>query len=454
MKDSPQCHFCRESRDVQAFSEQHLLNGDVTTGLVPVGESITAEHNRFEVLLHYLQTGTLPWQVANVSASDQAAALRGTCRDEWLRMQDHLKASREETPFYFRLLQLLTEEEYAQLIGVISGTIPQEFRAVAMQCLTLLLDGKSERVRHNHYTRLSLMAGVLAESIGWQKRSTARSLFKVAVAAVPLHERHLLKKFLAARSRQVASPFRQDGTDTVAWRFVSTPGAVEAKLPESTRHGLSRELRQELGPGDHKEVRLLHPSVYSEKNREPAVPHDFGRQLRSAPIDELYPLLVQQAGLVLLHPYIVRFFENCGVKDAASDVLRSSALPRAAALLHFLATGHKDLYEFELGLIKTLLGLKPETPLLICSGLLTQEDIEESEALFQTVIGQWSVLKNTSIHGVRFSFIERPGVLRQEENGWRLNVERKSFDVLLDQIPWGISIIKLPWMQQAILTEW
>ena len=191
---------------LKLLKEQQQLNGDVTTGQVPVGEAITAERNRFEDLLHYLQTGTLPWQVANFGASDLAAAFRATCRDEWLRMQDHLKASREETPFYFRLLQLLTEEEYAQLIGVISGTIPQEFRAVAMQCLTLLLDGKSERVRHNHYTRLSLMAGVLAESIGWQKRSTARSLFKVAVAAVPLHERHLLKKFLAARSRQVALP--------------------------------------------------------------------------------------------------------------------------------------------------------------------------------------------------------------------------------------------------------
>jgi len=436
------------------LKEQQQLNGDVTTAHIPVKETITAERNRFEDLLHYLQTGTLPWQVANFGASDLAAAFRATCRDEWLRMQDHLKASREETPFYFRLLQLLTEEEYAQLIGVISGTIPQEFRAVAMQCLTLLLDGKSERVRHNHYTRLSLMAGVLAESIGWQKRSTARSLFKVAVAAVPLHERHLLKKFLAARSRHVASPFRQDGTDTVAWRFVSTPGAFDAKLTESTRHGLSRELRQESGPGDHKEARLLHLRVSSEINREPAVPHDFGRQLRSDPIDELYPLLVQQAGLVLLHPYIVRFFENCGVKDTASDVLRSSALPRAATLLHFLATGRKDLYEFELGLIKTLLGLQPETPLLVCAGLLTQEDIEEAESLFQSVIGQWSVLKKTSIHGVRFSFIERPGMLRQEENGWRLNVERKPFDILLDQIPWSISIIKLPWMQQAILTEW
>ncbi len=170
--------------------------------------------------------------------------------------------------------------------------------------------------------------------------------------------------------------------------------------------------------------------------------------------EALFPLLVQQAGLVLLHPFLPRFLENTAILEKGHAQLTASALGRAAALLYLLATGREEFYEYELGLIKVMLGLHPEFPLPVCAGLVKPEDGEEAEALLQSAIGHWGALKNTSVSGLRSAFLERQGLLREEGDLWKLQVERGPFDVLLDQLPWSISIVRLPWMRKAIYTEW
>jgi hypothetical protein len=35
-----------------------------------------------------------------------------------------------------------------------------------------------------------------------------------------------------------------------------------------------------------------------------------------------------------------------------------------------------------------------------------------------------------------------------------LQVEAESFDMLLGKLPWGISTMKLPWMNKPIFTDW
>ena len=402
-----------------------------------VEEDVSAERNRFDMLLRYMKTGAVPRQAASLTSSDQAAALGNTCHDEWRQLLEYLKVTQEDPPFYFRLLQLLSKEQSALLIRALSGVIPHESGAALMQCLTLLLD--DDREPFSHHTRLSLMAGILAESSRWRPNSASLSLLKVATAAVPPRELHLLERFVAGLPVTVARLFRRDDTSMANWKPEPVSGADAVELPDSPRP----EPRT-------KDIIFAHPGVFTKEAENPPAPLEMGRQSNSG----LFPMLIQQAGLVLLHPYIARFFENCGIKDAGVNELNSFAMAHAAALLHFLATGREELYEYELGLIKIMLGLHPETPLPVCAGLITPDDIEETEALLQSVISHWSILKNSSIQGVRSAFIERQGLVREEEDGWRLNVERKPYDMLIDQIPWSIGIVKLPWMQKAIFTEW
>lgn len=163
---------------------------------------------------------------------------------------------------------------------------------------------------------------------------------------------------------------------------------------------------------------------------------------------------VLHAGLVLLHPFLPQLFRTCELWQAGDKQLSMWLLPRAAALLHFLATGVDTIAEHECGAIKLLLGLAVDAPLPVAEGLLTETDRQEADALLAAVIGHWAALKQTSASGLRLSFLQRPGLLRAEADGWRLHIEREAFDVLLDFLPWGIGVIKLPWMTDAIHTAW
>lgn len=162
---------------------------------------------------------------------------------------------------------------------------------------------------------------------------------------------------------------------------------------------------------------------------------------------------VHAAGLVLLHPFLPQLFAELQLSDADGR-LPGAALPRAAALLYWLATGEAAPGEFVLGLIKPLLGLHPDEPLPLGADDLVPGDTAEGEALLAAVVEHWTALRNTSIAALRVSFLQRRGLLRPAPGGWALHADGESFDLLLGQLPWGISLIRLPWMSAPIFVEW
>ncbi|AOS83869.1 hypothetical protein BIU88_06710 [Chlorobaculum limnaeum] len=166
--------------------------------------------------------------------------------------------------------------------------------------------------------------------------------------------------------------------------------------------------------------------------------------------DERRGLYVENAGLVLLHPFLPQMFEALGI--AGDDELLRPG--EALRLLHYLATGDETAPEYELALPKILCGLPPAS-LAGEAGPFTDEEREESAALLSAVIRHWEALKNTSPDGLREAFLKRPGKLtRWHDGGWLLQVESNSFDILLDRLPWGFSMIRLPWMPSMLHVEW
>jgi len=161
---------------------------------------------------------------------------------------------------------------------------------------------------------------------------------------------------------------------------------------------------------------------------------------------------VKYAGIVLLAPFLKPFFTHLNLLDG-NEWKDTESTVRAVHLLRFLATGQKTSPEYSLVFEKILCGLPPDTPVPL-DIVLTDGEIAESESLLKAVITHWSALKNTSIDGLRESFIKRDGLLTRKENGWLLQVERKTLDVLLDSIPWGFSTISLVWTRDLIFVEW
>lgn len=161
---------------------------------------------------------------------------------------------------------------------------------------------------------------------------------------------------------------------------------------------------------------------------------------------------INNAGLVLLWPFLVMFFERLNlVKD--KKFINDEAKYRAIHLLQYLATEQEETPENDLLFNKILCGTDIYEPIPI-GFKITENEIEECNALLQSVIDNWTVLKNTSIHALRTTFLQKEGILSKQTNGWKLYIERTTIDVLLDRLPWGISMILLPWSNKMIYVEW
>jgi hypothetical protein len=178
-----------------------------------------------------------------------------------------------------------------------------------------------------------------------------------------------------------------------------------------------------------------------------------GKRPGAEPSPESIPeegVYVDNAGVVILHPFLQMFFEGLGIaRDGA--LLQPD---RALHLLHFLCTGQTPAPEYELVLPKVLCNIPTETPV---DGdiVLTDKEKDEALALLEAAIRWWEALRDTSPNALRGTFLCRPGKLSVREDGdWLLQVERQSYDILLDHLPWGISAVKLPWMEEMLWVEW
>jgi hypothetical protein len=170
------------------------------------------------------------------------------------------------------------------------------------------------------------------------------------------------------------------------------------------------------------------------------------------PIDPNEKIYIRNAGLVLLHPFFTTYFNRLGMLE--NDLfINQEARMRAVHLLQYLVDGASDSPEPLLVLNKILCNIPVEEP-VIPRITLTEQEKRVSEELLKAVISRWDKLKNTSVAGLQESFLQRDGALYFKDDAWRLNVEPRAFDVLLQTLPWSIGMIKTPWMNNYLYVEW
>ncbi|MBE7169610.1 MAG: hypothetical protein INR73_03425 [Williamsia sp.] len=163
-------------------------------------------------------------------------------------------------------------------------------------------------------------------------------------------------------------------------------------------------------------------------------------------------IYIANAGLCLVAPYLTGFFGQLGYIENRT-FKNKVLLTRAIYVLQYIATGKPGAPEWVLQLNKLLCGQDPQQR----TGLnirLTKREKREAGSLIESVIDNWKALKNTSVQGFRTSFLQRKGILFQDEGKWTIQVERLGHDMLLGTIPWGYTMIKLPWMKKMLHVEW
>ncbi len=163
-------------------------------------------------------------------------------------------------------------------------------------------------------------------------------------------------------------------------------------------------------------------------------------------------LFIDNAGIVILHPFLNTLFTNLGYCNNVvwQDI---ESQHKAVLALHYLCTGITAHTNAELYFNKRFCGMHADA--IINTDLeLSQYELQTCDELLLAVINHWNKLGNTSIHGLRTSFLKRKAKLEEAKDTIHLWIEKEGIDTLLDYLPWGIQIIKSPWLEKLIHCYW
>jgi hypothetical protein len=373
-----------------------------------------------EALEHYLLTGRLPWYLPRGTGG--TGSVRSMACNGWRQLAAVCARQREVGP-WLRWLDLVEGADcsLSELLDIAVNGEQRNLQRGGLAALLRILSDPQGPIAARH-RRHGLLAAALAK-LGSESRAHESAPVSLLSAEAGLS---------VSEWRRVASAFGQSEPVRTWMDEFCEPLRRErpAGVPCAT--------------GPDEDVPLAPPPGNAA---QPAI------NLRMADLPETQAVQVAYAGSVLLHPWLTRLFDACGL-PVGDGTIPAPAHERATALLCFAVTGADHDAEFNLEFFKVLLGLPRDLPLSVAGDLLGNDERAEVEAMLASFVGHWSALKGTTIAGLRSAFLQRPGTLKPVEDGYALAIERTGIDVLLDRIPFSYSLVKLPWMPRPIHVEW
>jgi hypothetical protein len=244
--------------------------------------------------------------------------------------------------------------------------------------------------------------------------------------------------------------------------FLGATAVIAAESPEraelATLRGAVHDL---LATARTEAERRLAARITFAKMHYAAAGSPRARMLARAALTAVFPdladtkgdsqiaLATNVAGLVLFAPYLRMLFDRGGVLDP-EGLIPATRLPRARALLTGLSSSMAPQPD---PLERVLLGLVPGQSI---APYTADDDMAAlTDGLVRAVIAQWGALGKTAPDGLRQAFIRREGDLIPEADGAvRLRVLPGPFDMLLDRLPWSITLIRTPWMLGPLHVRW
>jgi hypothetical protein len=326
------------------------------------------------------------------------------------------------------LAQALPEAIFIDLAGLLDGGAPAILRELLTPSAPLQ-DAVGRGAAWTEWTmrcRLHALTTLTGTAAGERRMEAGAFLRGVAPAAADSQNHAKLLRALSAQFAAASWPAAHLET-------ASTP----APQPGSA-----------ATPAQHQPHQSQQPQQQSRASRV----HDAAAPGFPEPVDSTELLVVGNAGMVLAGPYLPRLFTALGL-TADGKFIDEHAAGRAVHLLQYMVTGESHSPEYLLVLNKILCGLPTAAP--VAAGIdITQAEQKCIEGMIQAMVAHAKVLGSCSVAAMRQTFFARTADLRLVEDTWRLRVHPGPFDMLLDRLPWGYSIIKFGWMTRPVHVEW
>lgn len=267
--------------------------------------------------------------------------------------------------------------------------------------------------------------------------ATKAILQEINTALSPSRKKQESEKLKKSSSRKT-----QAAEETVAGKKAKKKAKEETADRKVTRsEETETELDEELYTTFEQLLEVFTDSETDEEDNE-GIPYHNKRHRLS-----------RWGGLVILGPYLPALFQETGLLNEKGVFKNKEAAFRGIFLLHYICTGTTKAPEYALTLHKLLCGL-PFNKSVPKTIRLTKKEKQEADDLLDAMAEQWTSLRSPVGDAIRQNFLKRTAIIEKKDGAWLVRIQRTSLDILLDSLPWSISVIRLPWTQHLIQTEW
>ncbi|MCD0467631.1 contractile injection system tape measure protein [Flavobacterium sp. ENC] len=202
-------------------------------------------------------------------------------------------------------------------------------------------------------------------------------------------------------------------------------------------------------PASENKVAVVNPVLNRDETKEAEILESslfLKEEIAEVPANHY----ANNAGLILIHPFLKQLFLNCGLLNKDNTIKDPEV---AAHLLHYTATAKEQDYENEM-LFEKLLCNIPLNQTINRNIILSEEFKKHSTEMLRAALDHWPVMKNSSVALLQNEYLQRPGKIILTGDHPKVLVERKTQDILLDKITWNIGIVKLAWKNKVIFVDW
>ncbi len=466
----------------------------------PKDDDVTADGDTpgstpLRVLSYYLMSGVLPWWVGDTTKAYLHEQFDELCKTQDNTFKELLGQLRYNSTYLNRFLNTFTEERLLKALQLLLSVPMEDLYAMKNKFMKLIRKTPGEwshgltdfRIAKALWTAAFNQAHTVRGNSDLESRSIHQAL-QILGADLKTAENETVPVKLTAIQSQVVR-LKKQYPDNRAWqqffeyllsvlysptvhlvhtRFIEALKLLLTNLEEAQHKSVQWQQRRKQPVEEPGTGTDAHLKTVTETNLQPLVRHlhvleTTLKQLQpvsgvsvieklSSGFEDTDFIPVHNAGLVILWPFLQRFFENLDVMTDKA-FYDEAAVNKAACALQYLAEeGEGELFEGKLILNKVLCGIPPEAtvePLL-----LSTEEKAIAEGLLQAVISRGPHWKRLSSAGFRTSYLQREGSLRSRDGHWLLQVKKETYDVTLEKLPWGFATVKLPWMQEPLMVEW
>ncbi|WP_046744644.1 contractile injection system tape measure protein [Kordia zhangzhouensis] len=447
----------------------------------------TRKDSPFEALLSYLSSGILPKHISVKKFKEWLQTINEFSAEEKTKLTELLADDSQAT---LRLLSLL-RNDYEKLFKVVKTAqqinsqyvqLQESFFLTFMQTMCKVLQisysyeeakiwyislGKSSSLKQFVNTWVQLLTSkVQVENKQIVQKNTSQIL-KVLVQSIICYE---VKKSIQISNtsigitiHDISSPLSKK-EDKIITKAVSSEEIVSKlakdKIEDETKQ--KEENATQKNTESSNSIKKKTTSISSLKEIRNTSDSHANKTIKSLEENKQIKkyqstrsmtntlLTTEKSGLILLHPFLVTFLKGA---ELVSEENKITHIEKACVLLHYLATENEEVTDVELSLEKIMLGIPVET-VINYEGALSDQDKKLCVELLEAVLQHWVVLKKSTINTLRDMFLKREGELKYTKDDIHLKVERAAQDILLEKIPWNISLIRLKWMEKIMHIEW